>query len=267
MDRDVEKFGEDLSDDELLEKVGAGVDEEQVMGFLKEFVRRKRPDRMAVYRRVLSDPKQSTAARRVLVRELGKQPLPENQALLLQLLETAEAPLFSPVVQALGRMGAEGALERLEKIKAPVEPAAQRTLEFARSLLAYRLRLNRHLLPVPAASQIVKVKDGVPMEIKKTSARVAREIIQDTREDLPGITLAETGAVGLKCFTNNLLLALNQEFQSSRCAAQPSRAQRRAAGSIEKRILARPLYPGHLSVCSPAQGRQKAGPHRDPPGR
>lgn len=216
MDRDVEQQFESFSDGALLESVRKRQDEELVLGSLKELFRRKRPQRMQqAIRLVLKDPQQSLAARQVVVRELGKEVLKENEEMLLQLLEPAESDLFTPVVQSLGRIGSEAALKRLEKTSPPGDPVAQRALSFSKSLLAYRLRLNRHLLARPPASQLAEVKEGATIEINKPTPRVVKKALEDVRHDLPGLTLAESGAVRLVCSTSELILALTEEFQGS----------------------------------------------------
>src|SRR4030095_14106859 len=94
------------------------------------------------------------------------QPLKESQELLIRHLTTKDPTLFAKIAQSLGKVGDQRALERLEVTTPPDEKVARRTLESAKTLLSYRLRLNKHLLPTPSDADLVKVTDGIPSKIQ-----------------------------------------------------------------------------------------------------
>jgi hypothetical protein len=161
---------------------------------------------------VLGDPEQGANARTTAAVQLGTERRPENQELLLRHLDTREAPVFTAVAQALGRIGDEKALERLERAEAPEDAAARRAHAFARSLIAYRLRLGRHLIPLPPDADLVEVSQGIPLEPAKADPETVKQALGHVREDLPAVPLAAEGAVTLVCRSTRLLLAFTAGF-------------------------------------------------------
>jgi len=216
---DVEKFGEKLSDDRLIEIIRAGRDEEALLGALKELARRKSSRRSNIYREILNNPEQSMSARKTVVTQLGTERLTENQELLLGHLGAKDASLFGGIVHSLGKIGDEEALKRLEEIAAPDDAAAGRALAFARSLLVYRLRLDRHLIVPPTAANLLVVTDGVPIDVTKVKAETVKEALNHVRQDVPAIPLTEEGALQLTCRSTELLLVFTEEFQQPQVLA------------------------------------------------
>jgi len=213
---DVEKIDESISDDELVRLIRQKPDEESVLASLKELSRRKSPRRLEIYREIVADPKSSIRARRAVITELGAERAPQFQEMLLEQLPTADARLFPGIVRSLGKIGDEEALKQLERIKAPREADARSALEFSRSLLAYRLRLDRHPFKPPSPKQMVKLSEGISFETAKAKAEIVRLASQHVRKDLPAIPLLPTGAASLTCRTSELLLVFNEEFKAPR---------------------------------------------------
>src|SRR3712207_6270195 len=144
---------------------------------------------------------------------LGTERLAETQEVLLQHLAVKDASLFAKVAQSLGRIGDEQALEQLEQIDVPTDSLAKRRLEFAQSLLAYRLRLNRHLIALPTDADLVEMTNGIPSIVETAEIETVRKALQDARKDLPAVSLTEEGAVKLVCRSNELLLVFTAEFR------------------------------------------------------
>jgi hypothetical protein len=61
-------------------------------------------------------------------------------------------------------------LKQLEGLKAPEDANAREALEFSRSLMAYRLRLDRHLIQAPCSRRMVKLSEGISLETAKAEA-------------------------------------------------------------------------------------------------
>jgi hypothetical protein len=216
---DMEIFGEGLNDDELALIVQAKREEESVLGALKELIRRKSARRHEIFRAVLADPGQSVAAKKTVVAQLGREDLAQNQELLLRHLDVKDASVFAGVVQSLGQIGNEQALERLEKTAEPDNTAARRALEFARSFLAYRWRLDSNLIATPPGAAVVEVTDGIPIEAARAGTKTVRKALQDAKKELPAVRLAEQGAVKLTCRSTELLLVFTDEFWQPRSLA------------------------------------------------
>lgn len=210
---DIEKFGEALSDDDLVGTVRARRDEESVRGALNELSKRMSPRRLEVFRVVLEDPKQSVRAKKTVVSQLGTESLSESQELLLRHLDKKDPSLFARIVQSLGKISDEQALKRLEEIEAPDDVTARRSLEFAKSLLAYRWRLGRNLITTPSDADFVEVTDGSAFEVAKTDRQTLTQATKDVRKNLPAVPLAEATAMKLTCRAAELLLVFTQEFR------------------------------------------------------
>jgi len=212
MSIDIESFGEDLADDELAKIIQEKRAGHRVVGALKELSRRESSRRLDTFREVLDDPEQDRRAKMTVVRALGTEPRLESQELLLRHTDVENPSLFAGVVQALGEIGNEQALEHLEQINGHDDAVARRTLEFAKSLLGYRLRLNRHLIAPPSEADLVEVRDGIHCEASETRLATIRKALKDVKKHLPTISLAEEGAVALACRSNEKLIVFTDEF-------------------------------------------------------
>lgn len=210
---DVEKFGENLSDDKLVELIRSGREEESVLGALNELSRRKSGRQFDIFRHVLDDPAQSSRAKRTVAARLTAQPLKESQELLIRHLTTKDPTLFARIVQSLGKVGDHRALQRLEAITPPNETVARRAFEFATTLLTYRLRLDKHLLATPSPDDLVGVTDRVSFKSEAADPETLRRAIAQAQKDLPAVPLAPDRGVKLTCRTTELLLLMAAEFQ------------------------------------------------------
>ncbi len=210
---DVERIDEKINDQTLVQVVRRKEDEASVRASLQELSRRRSPQRLQVYSEVLADPGQSRRAKRNAITELGVERLPEAQEMLLEQLDRGESELIPSIVRSLGKIGDETALEKLESVKTPSEATAGNAVRFARALIAYRLRLDRELITPPSARSYVEVGEGISFEISKATASVVRRAGEHVERDLPGISLAQSGAARLQCRGTELLLAFSEEFR------------------------------------------------------
>ena len=188
-------------------------DDETALPALKELFRRRGRLRTEAIKLALGDREGTTGLATTAVVELGSEALPENQQLLVSLLDTKQPALFLKTVQALAKIGDAKALEALERTQPSEAPAARRALDFAKSLLAYRLRLGQHLLPVPPETQVVPATKGIPFRARKAKAELIREAFAEAKPEVPAIPLAEEGAALLTCRNVELLLAFTAEFR------------------------------------------------------
>jgi hypothetical protein len=209
---DVEKLDPKLSDDDLVRMISARRDEESVLTSIKEISRRQSPRRLEVFRQVLADPKQEVSVKKTAVTQLGTEPLRENQEILLEQVDTKDPGLYVPLARSLGKIGDERALERLEKAEPPDDSTARRVHEFAKSLIAYRLRLNTNFIAEPSDAALLRVEKGITFEVKKADGKRMGKALAAVRKDLPAVPLAEHGAARLDCRGNELLLMFTGEF-------------------------------------------------------
>lgn len=208
----VGKFGEAMSDELLAEIALSRRGKEEAHAALKEIARRRGPRRYEVFREVLDDAGQDASSRATAAVALGAEPAPENRELLQRHLDEKDATVFRRVVQSLGRVGDERTLELLEGAQAPDDGAARRAHAFAKSLIAYRLRLNRNRLATPAEKDLLEVEDRTTFKAHEPEPERLRRAMEEARRDLPAVPLATEGALQLDCRDDKLLLLFTDEF-------------------------------------------------------
>jgi hypothetical protein len=205
------KLDDQLSDDDLAQMVSASDDKESLLRPLKELSRRKSPRRLEIFQQLLENPQQQSTVKRIVSARLGTEALPENQEMLLQQLNTDDSLVLMAVARSLGKIGDEQALESLRRTQ-PRDDVAANAFEFARSLIAHRLRLNSELISIPLNASVVKVTEEVPVKVTTASSQTIKKAIAQSKEDLPAISLNRHGAAKIVCNANEMLLIFTDEF-------------------------------------------------------
>lgn len=210
--RDVERVHEKLSFEELTTRIVGERVEGEVLGPIKELVRRTEPRRNEVFAQVLDDPKYDPSVKKTVINELGSEPRIENQELLLRQLDRQDDSVLMVVARALGKIGDENALKRLEAARTPNNPAAQHALQFSRSLISYRLRLGTHLIEPPANAQLVPVREGIRFEVSQAATATIRKAVLQAKKDVPAIPLSDAGAMRVTCRDIEYLVVFTDRF-------------------------------------------------------
>ncbi len=210
---DTERLDEKLSDDDLIKGIQGRGDLNFISAAVKELTRRKSSNRFEIYKELLDDPSLRLTVKETIVFHLGTERLVENQELLLRHLNTRDSSLFVKIVQSLGKMGDKRALKHLEQIEAPNVTISRSSLDFAKSLLSYRLRLNKNLIALPTNSEILEVTNGIPITPTKVERKEVSEAFRHIKEDLPAFTLDEVGATNLSWSSVEMLLVFTDKFQ------------------------------------------------------
>ncbi len=167
-------------------------------------------------RKVLGDPAENLAARRTIVSRLGSIARPEAQELLLRHVDDDDPVIVIRAAKALGRLGGNEALERLETAKVPQDPPARRAVEFAKTLLSYRLRLERHLLKAPPKTAYVALPETMTFEIERAEEQALQKAREQLAREGPAVNVIAGAAVKLVCQTTELLLLPVQEQELER---------------------------------------------------
>lgn len=209
---DREKFGETMSEELLAEIALSRRSEKDAHAALKEIARRRGPRRYEVFREVLDDAGRDASSKTTAAVALGTEPAPENRELLQRHLAEKDATVFRRVVQSLGRIGDERTLELLERAQAPDDGPARRAHAFAKSLIAYRLRLNRNRLATPAEKDLLQVDDRTTFKVHEPDPARLRRALEEARRDLPAVPLAAEGALELNCRGVVMLMLFTDEF-------------------------------------------------------
>ena len=216
---DIEKLDETLSPDDLVDVVRAKRDRGSVVGALKQFRRVPIGRRREVFQSVLGDTKQHPTVRRTVARELGAELQPENQAVLLRSLKVKQDLVLASVAQSLGRIGDEKALDQLEKVDLPARSSAAAAVGFAKTLIGYRHRLDKHLIDPPPESKLLEVADPITFRAGRAKPETVQEALGETGRELPAVRLTAAGATRLVCGSDEFLLLFAEEFQSASALA------------------------------------------------
>ena len=209
---DIEKFGQSMSEELLAEVALSKRSKEEAHAALKEIARRRGPRRYEVFREVLDDAGQDASTKATAAVALGTEPAAESRELLQRHLAEKDATVFRRVVQSLGRIGDERTLELLERAQAPDDGPARRAHAFAKSLISYRMRLNRNRLETPAEKDLLKVDGGIEFKVAEAEPARLRKAMEDARRDLPAVPLATEGALELDCRGVKMFLLFTDDF-------------------------------------------------------
>ena len=138
--------------------------------------------------------------------------------------------------EGLGRIGDEQTLERLEKVTTYPAPPAQRAVEFARTLLSYRLSRGSHRLTPPPESKLLRTDETVPISAAPAEPEVVRKAIANLRSQTPGVAVSESSALTAACRGDQLLVLLTEEVTQTRDL--PSLRRDLVAGLVMNRYSA-----------------------------
>ena len=186
-----------------------------MVGALKQFRRVPIARRREVFQSVLKDTKHHPSARRTVARELGTELQPENQAILLRSLRVKQDLVLASVAQSLGRIGDEKALDQLEKVDLAGRSAAAAAVGFAKTLIGYRHRLDKHMIDPPPESKLLQVADPITFRAGRAKPETVQEALGEIGRDLPAVRLIAEGASRLVCRSDEFLLLFTEEFQSA----------------------------------------------------
>jgi hypothetical protein len=147
-------------------------------------------------------PEQRAAAALALGRGV-----PEPDAPLVQALADPAPAVVRRAAEALGRAGGPEAAAALASVRMPDDPAAARSLRFARLLHAARHNLQAREKPeLAAAIAPFNEKLAASLEPMPPDARQLSQLKAVLAEELPGIPVAPEGAVALSCGKNRFLV-------------------------------------------------------------
>ncbi len=208
-------FGENLSDNEIVNIIYENNDEPTVLEAIGELSRREISNRLDIYRDILNDENSGKRSKIIVAGHLGFESTDANQELLLKVLEDGNDFLFRSAVNSLGKIGNEKALKQLEKIVLPSNSSNKQILEFSKSLLAYRLRINKHLIEIPSEMSIANISNRGTIKFKKAEKDEVKEAINDVKKEIPAVGLQLDGATKLICDSTEFLLIFTNDFHKS----------------------------------------------------
>ncbi|MFN0102252.1 MAG: HEAT repeat domain-containing protein [Bryobacteraceae bacterium] len=205
----------ELSEQELLSAIRQGLDLDHAVDALWELAKRRAAVRGELLESLLADSRQHPSLRLAAANILGTEALPAYQAILLRAAPNALGNVLNRVLQSLGRIGDETALHSLDSIITG-EDRSVRALRFARTLIAYRLRLNTHRLDPPPGDLVMQIDPRTADECKTRplTEDEFRQAADTSRSELPAILLSTTVGVSIQCPGTELALIAARGFET-----------------------------------------------------
>jgi len=160
--------------------------------------------------------------------------------LLKRLAVTRDLIVRIKVVGALARVGSRFSLSELDRLARDPEPAVSRLAAFGGSVVAYRLGLPGHEVPVPAPDNFLKVERDrlAPVLVGRTGPEETRITLAGLRHDSFGLNLTTQVGFRIDCGVTRLFLTLSEEF-----------VRRGVAG-----VLKQPMLLGLVAQRAPSDG-------------
>lgn len=226
---------------------GAG---EAVRGLLEPGPAAARPALASLLADKATPPEQRAAAAVALGRGV---PAPDEP--LMKALADPAPEVVRRAAEALGRAGGPEAAKALAAARMPDEPAAARSLRFARLLHAARYGLeSREKIEPTAARARFDARLAASLEPTRPDAAQLAQLKAVLTEELPGIAVAPEGSVALTCGKNRFLVVPHAHVAKLAGRGVPAvvlkRAQSLDSYALFLYILAEPAGDGQLALTA-----------------
>ncbi|HEY7140103.1 MAG TPA: HEAT repeat domain-containing protein [Methylomirabilota bacterium] len=184
------------------------------------------PEREVLLGSVLQDRREPTAVRSAAAIALGRIPTRESEQILLTNLAAEEWRVQVEVLRALGKIGGAEALAAIDRLRLPAEDPGGAA--FAASLIAHRLRLPGHELPLPPGERLLKVPEerAHAIRVSPLPPELARKAILDLARQPYGVEYDENRLVRLECVRRVNVVCPNRQLTE---AGQVARLRERKA--------------------------------------
>lgn len=226
---------------------GAG---ETVRGLLEPGPAAARP----ALARLLSDKATPPEQRAAAAVALGRgAPSPDEP--LVKALSDPEPAVVRRAAEALGRAGGPEVAKALAAAKRPADPAAARSLDFARLLHAARHGLESREKPrAAAAAARFDARQAASLEPARPDTAQLTQLKSVLAEELPGIPVAPEGSVALTCGKNRFLVVPHAGVAKLAGRGVPAVVMKRAQSlghyALFLYILAEPSGDGLLELTA-----------------
>jgi hypothetical protein len=172
------------------------------------------PQREELLGGLLRDPQESSAIRSAAAIALGRIPTHDSTQVLLGNLHLSEPRVQAEILRSLGRIGGTDALANIETLHFPAHDHRQDVVEFAAALIAHRLGLEGHELPLPPEERrlSVPVEESRPVLVSMPAPEQAAKVIADLARQPYGIEYDRTNLVRIECAGRVNVLCPNREL-------------------------------------------------------
>lgn len=193
---------------------------------LKELSRRRSGKAPALMAAVLTNKQNSSELRATAAVELGKRNAASGRKALVASLGTEDLQVRRRVIEALGRVGNEEALQYLSKLRPRTEPL-KRSLAFARQLISCRLGLDRYSIEAPKKRSLLRLEAESSIALRPVDVpTVEIEKMADVlKRLLPAIPVSFEGGKYFSCDNNRFLILLVQKVRQRKTLTPLTRHQ------------------------------------------
>jgi hypothetical protein len=221
---------------------------------LREALRRRPAGLRETLEQIVTDPARPAELRTIATVGLSGLHDARSTPALMAAARSGDAALARRAFEALGRVGTPQTLAELKAVKAPAGPAA-RSLDFSRSLIAYRHGLASHKLALPRLARITALEDGRAQRLPVARLEARPWAALKPALDGADITLAPTVRPPLEilCGRERMLLLPNPALDTVDAAPALKRPLVAAVLMKHSPTLAR-WYVVEYIFAHPAQG-------------
>ncbi len=199
------------------------------------------PQREELLAGVLRDRSEPPIIRSAAAIALGRIATRDSEQVLLANLSAEEVVVKSEVLRALGRIGRHEALAAIDALRLPADDPAKNAAEFGAALIAHRLRLDGHDLPLPSEERLLKTpgENSQPIRVSTLTSADAAKVLADLTAQPHGIEYDQGRLVRLECGRRVNVVCPNRELS--------------APGSVA-RLAERKALVGVVALHSPETG-------------
>lgn len=207
---------------------------------LREMIRRRPPQLRQTLEAIVADPARPPEVRTIATVGLGSLRDGRSAAALLKAAASKDGALARRAIEALGRMGTPDTLPRLRRMTA-VPAAAQKSLAFARSLIAYRHGLEGERLALPRGARVTPIDRAraASLPVGRLSAAAWATLKPALHGADTSVAPAARPPVEIRCGKDRFLLFMHPMIE----------------GDAPGRALARPVVAAVLMKWSPTLTR------------
>lgn len=162
---------------------------------------------------ILKDNKAPNELRSIAAVELGRHTDAASEEVLISAVSDAPPELLKHVARSLGQTGGPEALERLEKVTAPDRSPAALALQFAKTLISYRIGSNAYLLePGKETEALTPEKtERTNLEFGRFGKEEFEAALPSIRRQLPAMTVDAESGLRFMCGGSQHLVLLNEQ--------------------------------------------------------
>jgi len=193
------------------------------------------PDRERLLALVLEEAREPRRYRAAAAIALGRIATPASEEILLRNLPKTAEDSFPEVLLSLGRIGSPNALAAIDALNLSPQHPAWTTAAYAAALIAHRLGLPGHELPIPAEVNLLKppATQARPIEFTPVEPAIALGVLDAMKRYPYGIAFDATKLTRIRCGGETNIVCPNRDFLGPAAARLAERKAVLALGAMQ----------------------------------